>query len=261
MRDTSSRRERIIDMLRRQGSVQVLTLSETFAVSTQTIRKDLEFLAKRGIATRSYGGALLNDRHGPHSEAALELKQQRHTDEKGMIGKLAASYINAGESVILDSGTTTFQIAANIDSDMEIVVVTNDFGILSELTRCEKLQLIMLGGSLRRKNMAFYGAQAEYAMKNILIDKLFLGVDGFHMEKGITTHFEPEASLNRMMCQAANEVIVVTDSSKFGRICLHKIADPIGITRLITDSNIPPEMASHLRSLGVDVVTIDRQEE
>ncbi|TNE67566.1 MAG: DeoR family transcriptional regulator [Alphaproteobacteria bacterium] len=257
MRDTSSRRERIIDMLRRQGSVQVLTLSDIFAVSTQTIRKDLEFLAKRGIATRSYGGALLNDDHGPKSEAALELKQQRHTDAKGKIGKLAASYIAPGDSVILDSGTTTFQIAANIEDDMEIVAVTNDFGIMSELTRCEKLQLIMLGGSLRRKNMAFYGAQAEYAMKNLLIDKLFLGVDGFDMEKGITTHYEPEASLNRMMCQAASEVIVVTDSSKFGRVCLHKIVEPVAITRLITDSNIPADVARRLRGLGVDVVTTD----
>nr|WP_262690000.1 transcriptional repressor AgaR [Kordiimonas aestuarii] len=255
MRDTSSRRERIIDMLRRQGSVQVLTLADIFSVSTQTIRKDLEFLAKRGIATRSYGGALLNDSHGPRSEAALELKQQRHTDEKSMIGKLAASYISPGDSIILDSGTTTHKIAASIDDDMEIVAVTNDFGIMSELTRCEKLQLIMLGGSLRRKNMAFYGTQAEYAMKNLLIDKLFLGVDGFDIDKGITTHYEPEASLNRMMCQAANEVIVVTDSSKFGRVCLHKIADPVAITRLITDSNIPADFAHRLRDMGVEVIT------
>lgn len=260
MRDTSSRRERILNMLREKGSVQVVALSELFSVSTQTIRKDLQFFALKGIATRSYGGAILSRKYGPLSEAAIELKQQRYTAVKSQIGRKASEYIKTGDSIILDSGSTTLQIATNIEDD-DLVVVTNDFGILNELSRCEKLQLLMLGGTLRHKNMAFYGMQTEYTMKNLLVDKLFLGVDGFHMEKGITTHFEPEASLNRLMCQSANEIIVVTDSSKFGNVCLHKIASLDAMTRLITDDGIPASLEVALTELGIEVIKVEQEDQ
>jgi DeoR family transcriptional regulator of aga operon len=255
MRDTSKRREHIIGMLRESGSVQVLPLADIFSVSTQTIRKDLQFLAQKGIVTRSYGGAILNGTYGPQSEATIELKKQRFAKEKYRIGKKAAEYISPGDSIILDSGTTTLHIAKNIEHE-DIVVITNDFGIMNELSRREHLQLHMLGGTLRRKSMSLYGTQTDYAMKNLLVDKLFLGVDGFHKDKGITTHFEQEASLNRMMCEAANEIIVVTDSSKFGRMCLHRIVEPIATTRIITDHGIPESEEKALVELGIEVIKV-----
>jgi DeoR family transcriptional regulator, aga operon transcriptional repressor len=256
MRDTSQRREKIIKMLREQGSVQVNALSQVFGVSTQTIRQDLGFLERIGMAARAYGGAVLRERQTSAPEAALETKRQRFAAEKSAIGKMAAALVGAGETVVLDSGTTTLQVAAHLPAELELTVLTNDLAIANEIATHEKVNLLVLGGALRRKNMSLYGSQAENAMRDLSVDKLFLGVDGFDLIKGVTTHFEPEAVLNRMMCEAAAEIIVVLDSSKFGKICLHRIVEPANIDKLITDERIPREVLSALTDLGVEVIRV-----
>jgi DeoR family transcriptional regulator of aga operon len=258
MRDTSSRREKIASMLKNAGSVQVLPLAERFAVSTVTIRKDLKFLEDLGVSTRTYGGAILNERNNRIVERAIEHKQQLYTKEKGDIGKAAAQYVEPGDAIILDSGTTTFQIAAHLANKRDVTVITNGMNVMNKLSHYEQLQLIMLGGTLRRKNMSFFGAHAEQALRDVYVDKLFLGVDGFHMEKGITTHFEPEAQLNRLMRKTASNVIVVTDSSKFGKICLHQIVELEFVSTVITDAGIPDEYRRGLEELGIKVVVADR---
>lgn len=117
------------------------------------------------------------------------------------------------------------------------------------------MQLVFLGGTLRRKNLSFYGTQTERALQDLHVDKLILAADGFDIEKGLTTHFEPEALLNRMMCRAASEIIVVADSSKFGRICLHKITESQGISKLVTDTGIPESARDELTRIGVEVIS------
>lgn len=254
MRDTSSRREKIVTMLKEKGSVQVPNLAEMFSVSTVTIRKDLKFLDKQGIASRSYGGAILNEVNASAIERAIEYKERLHTLEKTGIGRAAAELIDSGDSIILDSGTTTSQIAAQLGGKESVTVVTNGLNVMNELSRFEHLNLLMLGGKLRMKNMSFFGVQAEQSLKNLHVDKLFLGVDGFHMQRGVTTHFEPEALLNRLMCKAASEIVVVGDSSKFGKVCLHKILDPERISKFITDENIPEDVHLGLVDMGVEVI-------
>jgi DeoR family transcriptional regulator, aga operon transcriptional repressor len=253
-RDTSSRRERIVSLLREQGSVQIPSLAELFQVSTQTLRKDLNFLDEKGICTRSSGGAILKRGALSPTEQAIEVKRALYADEKMRIGKSAAALIESNDSVLLDSGTTTLQVARHIDPEASLVVVTNDVGIMNELVTRERVQLVLLGGTLRRKNLSFYGTQTERTLQDMHVDKLFLAADGFDIEKGITTHFEPEALLNRMMCQAASEIIVVADSSKFGRICLHKILEPLGIAKLVTDAGIPTSAREALTRIGVEVI-------
>jgi DeoR family transcriptional regulator of aga operon len=253
-RDTSSRRERIVALLREHNSVQIPALSDLFGVSTQTLRKDLNFLDAKGVCTRSPGGALLRLGALSPTEEAIDVKRRRFADEKVRIGRAAAALIGAGESVLLDSGTTTLQVARHLNSADPLVVVTNDVGIMNELAARERVQLVFLGGTLRRKNLSFYGTQTERALEGLHVDKLFLAADGFHTDKGITTHFEPEALLNRLMCRAASEIIVVADSSKFGRICLHKILEPQGIARVITDDGITHETRDELARIGVEVI-------
>ncbi|BBC73418.1 DeoR family transcriptional regulator [Altererythrobacter sp. B11] len=235
LRDTSHRRQEISRLVRERGSVQVVTLAERYGVSMQTIRKDLHYLAQKGIAERSYGGAIAADAVNVASEPPLEAKQASHIDEKARIGALAATMVEPGDSVVLDSGTTTLQIAYHLPDDDSITVLTNDLDILCVLSRKERLRVVMLGGALRRRNHAFYGAQTESALDNLHVDKLFLGVDGFDLERGITTHYEPEAMLNRKMVKAARQVIAVTDGSKFGKVCLHQIMRVDEIDDLVTD--------------------------
>ena len=253
-RDTSNRRERIVALLREQGSVQIPALAERFRVSTQTLRKDLNFLDDKGICTRSSGGAILR-RGGPSpTEEAIDVKRTLFAAEKVRIGRAAAALIKNDESVLLDSGTTTLQIARHIEASASLVVVTSDVGIMNEMVGRENVQLVFLGGTLRRKNLSFYGTQTERAVQDLHVDKLFLAADGFDIGKGVTTHFEPEALLNRLMCKAASEIIMVADSSKFGRICLHKTIEPQGIAKVVTDTGIPDTTREALTRIGVEVI-------
>lgn len=253
-RDTSDRRQKMMVMLQERGSVQVLGLSDLFGVSTQTIRKDLHYLESRGVATRCYGGAIYAQALGSAAEPAVEAKWSLHANEKEAIGRRAAAMVVPGDSIILDSGTTTAYVARHLPDSEDITVVTNDAGVLTELMAKKRVQIVMLGGALRRKNMAFYGAQTVAAMEELLVDKLFLGVDGIDMEGGITTHFENEALLNRLMVKKATEVIAVTDSSKFGRKCLHKIIGVEDLDVLITDQGAPDEVIDGARRLDIEVV-------
>jgi DeoR family transcriptional regulator of aga operon len=255
-RDTSSRRERIVSLLREQGSVQIPALAQLFGVSTQTLRKDLNFLDRKRICTRSTGGAILHSGSVSAAEDAIDVKRARFAVEKVNIGKRAATLVCDGESVLLDSGTTTLQVARHLDPKHSLVVVTNDVGIMNELLARERVQLVFLGGTLRRKSLSFYGTQTERTVQDLHVDKLFLAADGVDIEKGITTHFELEAQLNRIMCEAAREIIVVADSSKFGRVCLHKILAPQRISKLITDAGIPVQAREALTRSGVEVIVV-----
>lgn len=253
VRDTSERRLQISMMVRERGSVQVAPLAKRFGVSMQTIRKDLHFLAERGVAERSYGGAISAGAVNVSAEPPLEAKRSTHPDEKERIGRLAAAMVSPGESIVLDSGTTTLQIARHLADDDDITVLTNDLDILGVLAAKERINVVMLGGTLRRKNRAFYGAQTVESLNELHVDKLFLGVDGFDIERGITTHHEPEAMLNRKMVQAARQVIAVTDYSKFGKVCLHRIINAAEIDDLVTDKHMPPEVQAAADRLGFRV--------
>ena len=256
LRDTSDRRRQISVMVKERGSVQVASLVEMFSVSAQTIRKDLKYLSDRGIATRSYGGAISADVIGLMTEPAIESKRSTRTVEKELIGKAAAAMVRPGESILLDSGTTTLQIARYLPDTDDITVVTNDFGVLSVLANKTRINVVVLGGVLRRRSLAFFGGQAEAGIDGLFVDRLFLGVDGFHLENGITTHFEPEAVLNRKMARVARQIVAVTDSSKFGRTCLHRIIGVDEIHTLITDSGAPDYVRQPGTPLNYQVIIV-----
>ncbi|MFB2853723.1 MULTISPECIES: DeoR family transcriptional regulator [Aeromonas] len=253
---TSERRERIIQQLRSHGSVQVNDLSAHFKVSTVTIRNDLAFLEKQGVAVRAYGGALLCEPNQAVPERTIADKSVLNTPVKQRIGALAATLVQPGCRIILDSGTTTLEVARHLREHQEILVMTNGMNVANALLEAEGVDLLMTGGHLRRKSLSFYGAQAEQSLQNYHFDLLFLGVDGIDLERGVSTHHEDEARLNRCMCQVAERIIVVTDASKFRRSSLHKIIDTTRIHTLITDDSLPAEVLTGLRHAGIEVLLV-----
>lgn len=257
MRDTSDRRRIISELVKEKGSVQVIGLSERFGVSTQTIRKDLLYLSERGVVTRSYGGAISTDVVGNQKELAVETKRMLHPTTKDKIGAHAAKLVSRGEAIILDSGTTTASIARHLPDDESLTVVSNDYGVMTELITKQNINSVMLGGALRRHNMAFYGALTEAALERLAVDTLFLGVDGLDLERGITTHHESEAMLNRRMISIARRVIAVTDSSKVAHVCLHKIIGLSEIETLVIDTGAPEELIRGAQDLGVNIALVD----
>lgn len=253
---TSERREQIIQRLRQHGSVQVNDLSAFFGVSTVTIRNDLAFLEKQGIAVRAYGGALICDGGLPAAEPTVADKSSLNTSIKQSIARVAATLIHPGQRVILDSGTTTYEIALHLHHHQNIIVMTNGMNVANALLDAGGVELLMTGGHLRRQSLSFYGEQADRSLQNYHFDTLFLGVDAIDLERGVSTHNEDEARLNRKMCEVAERIIVVTDSSKFNRSSLHKIIDTARIQTIITDEGIAAEDLTRLRKMGIEVVLV-----
>ena len=253
-RDTSQRRLQISELVRQHGSVQVAELARRFGVSMQTVRKDLRYLSARGVMSRAYGGAIDSSAlGGPAAEPHYEAKRTSHLEQKRRIGARAAALVEPGATIAIDSGTTAIQLAEALPN-VELTVVTNDFGVLGALVSKSNIEIVMLGGQLRRKNMAFYGGLTVEAIEALHVDALFLGVDGFDLERGITTHYEPEAQLNRKMVEAARKVVAITDSSKFGKICLHRIIPVSDLDMLVTDTDAPADIVQASEQLGVELL-------
>ncbi|MFU0886117.1 DeoR family transcriptional regulator [Kluyvera sichuanensis] len=253
---TSERRELIIQRLRQQGSVQVNDLSTHFGVSTVTIRNDLAFLEKQGIAVRAYGGALICDGSQPGNEPSVEDKSSLNTAIKRRIAEAAVQLIKPGHRIILDSGTTTYEIARRLRQHTDVIAMTNGMNVANALLDAEGVELLMTGGHLRRQSQSFYGDQAEQSLQNYHFDMLFLGVDAIDLDRGISTHNEDEARLNRRMSEVAEKIIVVTDSSKFNHSSLHKIIDMQRVDMIIVDEGIPVESLEGLRKSGIDVTLV-----
>ncbi|MGO4260727.1 DeoR/GlpR family DNA-binding transcription regulator [Lysobacter sp. TAB13] len=253
-RDTSQRRLQISELVRQHGSVQVAALASRFGVSMQTVRKDLRYLAERGVMARAYGGAIDSGVvGGAQAEPQYEARRTVFLDEKRRIGQRAAALVKAGDTIAIDSGSTAVQLAEAMPN-IDITVVTNDLGVLSALAPKSNIHIVMLGGELRRKNMACYGGLTVDALGALHVDMLFLGVDGFDLERGITTHYEPEAMLNRKMVEAARAVIAIADSSKFGKVCLHRIISVGDLTTLITDTGAPEDIRQASQQLGFELL-------
>jgi DeoR family transcriptional regulator of aga operon len=254
--NTIERQQEIVRLTQQLGKVAVRELADRFAVSEVTIRSDLAVLDQKKLLVRSRGGALINS----ELSRELSLKEKRHCYSalKQQLGAAAAGLIRDGDRVILDSGTTTQQVAAHLADHKDLIVMTNGLNIAVELAQKEEVEVMLTGGLLRKKSMSFYGNVAEKSLRDYNFNKLILGVDGFDLKAGLTTHFEKEASLNRLMCDIANEIIVVTDSSKFDQRAFHVICGSANIHSLVTDSGIPEQYAEHLTKQGVHLHIIDK---
>lgn len=247
--NTIERQQEIVRLTQLQGKVSVKDLSSRFAVSEVTIRNDLSILDRKKLLVRSRGGAMINSQLG--RELSLKEKSHHRLALKQQLGREAAKLIGDDEQILLDSGTTTQEVAANLVDRNNLVVMTNGLNIALELAQAEQVQVMLTGGVLRKKSMSFYGHLAEKSLQDFHFNKLILGVDGFDLKTGLATHFEKEAILNRIMCEIASEIIVVTDSSKFNARAFHRICPMQRIHTLVTDDGIPDEYVQALQRQGV----------
>jgi DeoR/GlpR family transcriptional regulator of sugar metabolism len=251
------RRSKILNMLHTEGRVFVGQLVDTFGVSEVSIRKDLAVLEERKLLVRVKGGAIALHQPGDLDDMSISSKQQLHTREKQLIGKYAASMINDGERIIIDSGTTTMEIAKNLDAFKDLTIITNALDIAITLNNYGRFTVIVLGGTMRSVSHSTVGMISEYALKNIFCDKLFLGVDSISIKDGLSTPSLEEASLNQAMIGAAKEVVAVFDSSKFGRRTFAHIASLDKITSIVTDSHISPELKEYIEKSHITLHIVD----
>ena len=250
------RRRRILDLLAAHHRVTVNELASGFGVSTVTVRADLDALAEEGHLVRSHGGGLA--RIGPQRDLPLTVKETLHRAEKQRIGQAAAAIVREGETVILDSGTTTVEIARHLRTRHpgRFTIITNGLNVAAEVCEHPHLRLVVIGGLLRQVSHSMVGPQAEHMLAGLRADRLFLGVDGLDPEVGLMTPDVLEAQLNALMIRVSREVTVVADSSKFSGRSLSVIGALDQVHRLITDTRADGAVVAGLRARGIEVVTV-----
>jgi DeoR family transcriptional regulator of aga operon len=241
-------------MLQEGRSLRVADLVREFGVTDTSIRRDLAILEATGGLLRVHGGAVAR---GGGNARPLTDRMRLHLAEKLRIGKAAATFIEPGEIVLFDSGTTTLQVASQIPPGLRtsgmLTVITNSLHVADEVLAWPSPNLILLGGLCVADYYAIVGAQALEQLGHLMADKVFLGVDGLTLSEGATTADILMAQLNRKMAERARQVILVTDSSKLGRSGFEPIVRIDQIHRLVTDTAAPADLIQAVRAQGVMV--------
>ena len=255
-KSTVSRRAQIMEELDSKGQVFVGELSKSFNVSEVTIRNDLAHLEKQNMLIRARGGAIKIRLYHIGIDTSFSDKQKQYFKEKQRIGKAAIEFIKDGDTIVLDSGTTTMEVANNLGKFKDLTIITNALNIASFLSENSKINIFMPGGFIRKKSLSMVGGLAEESFENFFCDKLFLGVDGFDTIHGLSTANVEEGHMNQVMIEIAREVIVVTDSRKFSRRQFAFIAPVSKIDVVITDSGISEEDKQRLMKNRVKVIIV-----
>ncbi len=254
----AQRRKLIQEYLTTHKIASIADLSGMVETSEATIRRDLEWLENEGLLERTYGGAILNKRY--NLESAYEQRATSFPEEKRLIGEHAASLIENGDIVFINSGTTTAQIFHHIPKDANITVFTNNTIAAFEIGNDIAFEIVLLGGTLNAKVNAVTGSFSVSNLSQIYADKTFVGVDGISLKFGCTVPTNPEAEIVRtMIARTRGLVAVVTDHSKWGVVSNFEVAKVNQIHKLITDDGINSGAYDALVSQSVDVVITNPQ--
>jgi DeoR/GlpR family transcriptional regulator of sugar metabolism len=253
---TPERRKEIVRLLEEEQRVTVPELSQHFAVSEVTIRKDLGWLEAQGLVRRTHGGAILTAAGSPPSEMSFDLRERLQFEEKERIGQAAASYVQDGETIALDASTTALAMAPFLRSKHDLTVVTNSVRTGLELLQAPTLSVLLLGGMLRRESYSVVGTWGRSILQQVNISKAFVGARGLTLRAGLTDVHAEEVELKRAIVEAANEVIAVLDSTKWNQVTLATFCPLERLKLIITDTQAPAQMVKQVRKLGVEVLLV-----
>lgn len=246
------RQAAIIEALMREESISVSDLALQLGVSSVTIRKDLNELEQANKLYRSHGKAILIN---PFTlNRSVNEKEKLSPEQKDAIGRQAAKLIDRDDSIIIASGTTMHALARNIKPIHRLTVVTASLQVSLILSQDECNDIIQLGGMVRHSSLSVVGQHSKSILENCTFSKLFIGVDGIDFDYGFTTTDMREAELNQQMMRAAQKVIVLADSSKFGKRGFAKIGNIEDIDMIITDSGAAPNVIAQIKEHGIDVI-------
>ena len=249
---SEERHQIILNILENRGSVQVTDLVSQFDVSEMTIRRDLDVLERKGLLRRVHGGAVSD--WGRSYEPPFLSRSTTHQEEKARIGKMAAELVRSGDSMTLDVGTTTLEVARNLADKQNLTIITPCFQIASLLCENPSIRLILTGGILRHSELSMVGHLAERVFDEFYVDKLFLAAAGVDFDSGLTEYNLEDTLVKQAMIRTAKQVILVTDSSKFNRVAFTAIAPIDVIDTVVTDRSVAPSIVSKLKDLDIDVI-------
>jgi DeoR family transcriptional regulator, aga operon transcriptional repressor len=254
MSTLAERHQFILSKLKMEGKVNVLDLCRDLRVSSVTIRKDLKQLEDKHLLFRTHGGGTSSN---PYTvDRPVNEKEKIMAEEKMEIGAAAAALIEPNDCIIIASGTTVLSLARSIIPSGQLTVITAALNVATELNRHKEVEVLLLGGVLRKSSSSGTGLYAEKILDDFSCNKMFLGVDGIDPDFGLTTTHIQEAQLNRKMIAASQKTIVLADSTKFGKRGFGRICGLEDVEQVITDKGISDHMVETLKGMGIEVTIV-----
>lgn len=256
---------RILEFVVEKGSVGVEEVAKELQVSLATIRRDFDSLAKQQLLSRTHGGAVAT---GGSLGIPLTYKVAKEDEAKQRIAEAAAKIVSRYDVIGINGGTTTSAVARAIvqrpefamgdafESTPALTIVTNAVNIAAELTVRAQFKIFVTGGVVRPQSYELTGLYAEEVLREVNIDIAFLGVEAIDVEFGATARHEDEARVNRQIAARAKKIVVVTDSTKFGKRAFASIRPSSEIDLLITDDGVNSQTIKDFRALGVEVLIV-----
>ncbi len=247
----------IIERLVHEKKIYVADLVKEFNISPSSIRMDLAELEERGLLQRTYGGAILPEQLNKHvvvGKTLLHTREESMQSEKEAIGRLAAEYIEDGDTLMMDGGSTVWFVARHLSNRKNLTIVTNGVNLLAPLMEIADSEVYVCGGLLRRRDEVLLGDISVEILGRFNTAKCFLGIDGISLQSGLTATDYPVAATKRKMIAASKQIIVVCDHSKLGQVCLVPVAAIEKMDVLITDSGANLDVLEAIRERGVKVV-------
>lgn len=244
------RRNLILEKLQDEKKVVVSELSALFDVSEETIRRDLDKLDKEGLATKSYGGAVLNE--NTSLDMPFNVRKKRNMKGKQMIADIVSGLIQEGEHIIVDPSTTAVSIVKALKNRKRLTVITNSIEVLVELSDVSGWDVISTGGTLRENYLALVGPKATDVIRSFHADKVILSCKGIDLEKGITDANEMFSQVKQTMLKSAKQRILVVDHTKFNNIAFSKICDFTSIDLVVTDIRPSDEWIRYFEEKGIE---------
>ncbi|WP_199618300.1 DeoR/GlpR family DNA-binding transcription regulator [Paenibacillus alkalitolerans] len=248
------RLNKIKELLYREKRVDVFELSELFSVTEATIRRDLDKLEQTGILVKIYGGAVLKEDAATALHPLIPDADDAVSEEKRMIGKIAAQMIENGDAIYLSPGTTCLEIARNI-KDKKITVVTNDLLIGLALKDIAGIKVIMTGGDIIHASTTLVGGFTLQTLNGIYINKSFVSVKAVHLSAGYTLNSYEEVMVIESVGKISNEMIVVADYTKFNHTGFAKLGDLTIAKKVITNKQVPSEYKKYYFEHAIKLYT------
>ncbi|MEE9349895.1 MAG: DeoR/GlpR family DNA-binding transcription regulator [Flavobacteriaceae bacterium] len=250
-----NRHAKILELITKKKHVKVHDLSIALQTSAVTIRKDLKLLESKRLLFRTHGGASLESPYV--NDRSVNEKEFINATEKSAIAKQAVNLISEEQYIILASGTTLLAMARLINPLQKLTVVTSALNVAVELTKKDNVEVLQLGGYVRPSSYSVIGHYSEMILKETACSKLFLSVDGLDLDYGLTTTNALEAHLNQQMIASAKEVIVLIDSTKFGKKSFGRICGLEQIDHIMTDKHISNDIANKIIALGIELTVCE----
>jgi len=248
------RQEQLLRYLEISHRASVAEICERFNISEATTRRDLNILAKTGKIRRTHGGAILTRKSPP--ELPVYHRMNDLTEVKDRMGLEAARLVQDGETVFLGTGTSTLATARFLTTRKNLTVITNSLVIANYLVDYPDINLVVLGGQLRRSELSLIGYITEKAISELRADKVFIGIHGIDPEQGLTNHYLQETMTDRTILQLSPDITIIADHTKCGRVSTAVVAPITKIKTLITDTETPAEFVESLKSKGIAVIQV-----